>query len=53
MTGTGRLVRIEGNMNGIKHSEILDENLLQRSQDLRLGLRFISPFLYAILMYEN
>ena len=27
--GTGRLVRIEGNMNRAKYSEILDENLLQ------------------------
>jgi hypothetical protein len=25
---TGRLVRIEGKMNGAKHREILDENLL-------------------------
>ena len=28
-------------MNGAKYSEILDENLLQRAQDLRLGQRFI------------
>jgi hypothetical protein len=35
--GTGRLVRIEGKMNGTKHIEILDENLLQSAQDLRLG----------------
>uniref|UniRef100_A0AAZ3Q806 Uncharacterized protein n=1 Tax=Oncorhynchus tshawytscha TaxID=74940 RepID=A0AAZ3Q806_ONCTS len=34
-TGTGRLVRIEGKMNGCKYREILDENLLQRAQDLR------------------
>uniref|UniRef100_A0A8C7MNP0 Uncharacterized protein n=1 Tax=Oncorhynchus kisutch TaxID=8019 RepID=A0A8C7MNP0_ONCKI len=27
--GTGRLVRIEGKMNGAKYGEILDENLLQ------------------------
>jgi hypothetical protein len=27
--GTGRLVRIEGKMNGVKYREILDENLLQ------------------------
>ena len=37
---TGRLVRIEGKMNGAKYREILDENLLQSSQDLRLGRRF-------------
>ena len=31
--GTGRLVRIEGKMNGTKYREILDENLLQSAQD--------------------
>ena len=36
----GRLVRIEGKMNRTKNREILDENLLQRVQDLRLGRRF-------------
>jgi hypothetical protein len=35
--GTGRLVRIERKMNGTKYREILDENLLQSAQDLRLG----------------
>uniref|UniRef100_A0AAZ3RD84 Uncharacterized protein n=1 Tax=Oncorhynchus tshawytscha TaxID=74940 RepID=A0AAZ3RD84_ONCTS len=35
--GTGRLVRIEGKMNGAKYREILDEYLLQSTQDLRLG----------------
>ncbi|XP_071210367.1 uncharacterized protein [Salvelinus alpinus] len=38
--GTGRLVRIEGELNGEKYREILDENLLQSAQDLRLGQRF-------------
>ena len=38
--GTGRLVRIEGKMNGAKYREILDENLLQSAQDLRQGQRF-------------
>ena len=33
--GVGRLVRIDGKMNGAKYSEILDENLLQSAQDLR------------------
>ena len=37
--GTGRLVRIEGKLNGAKYREILDENLLQSAQDLRLGRR--------------
>jgi hypothetical protein len=35
--GIGRIVRIEGKMNGTKNREILDENLLQSAQDLRLG----------------
>ena len=38
--GPGRLVRIEGKMNGAKYREILDENLLQSPQDFRLGRRF-------------
>ena len=38
--GTGRLARIEGKMNGAEYSEILDKNLLQSAQDLRLGRRF-------------
>ena len=37
---TERLVRIEGKMNGAKYREILDENLLQSAQDLRLGRGF-------------
>jgi hypothetical protein len=40
VAGTGRLVRIEGKMNGAKYREILDENLLQSAQNLRLGRRF-------------
>ena len=38
--GTGRLVRFKGKMNGAKYSQILDENLLQSAQDLRLRQRF-------------
>ena len=38
--GTGKLVRIEGKMNGAKYREILDEILLQSAQDFRLGKRF-------------
>uniref|UniRef100_A0AAZ3NYL2 Transposase n=1 Tax=Oncorhynchus tshawytscha TaxID=74940 RepID=A0AAZ3NYL2_ONCTS len=38
--GTGRLVRIEGKLNRAKYREILDENLHQSTQDLRLGRRF-------------
>uniref|UniRef100_A0A9J8A0P2 Uncharacterized protein n=1 Tax=Cyprinus carpio carpio TaxID=630221 RepID=A0A9J8A0P2_CYPCA len=36
--GTGRLVAIEGKMNVAKCRDILDENLLQSAQDLRLGV---------------
>ena len=38
--GTGRLVRIEGKINRAKYRQILDENLLQSAQELRLGQRF-------------
>jgi hypothetical protein len=38
--GTGRLVRVEGKMNRARYREILDENLLQIIQGLRLGQRF-------------
>ena len=38
--GNGSLVRIEGKINGAKYREILDENLFQSAQDLRLGRRF-------------
>jgi hypothetical protein len=38
--GTGRLVKIEAKMNRAKYREIFDENLLQTSQDLRLGQKF-------------
>uniref|UniRef100_A0A8C7RGQ5 Transcription elongation factor SPT6 n=1 Tax=Oncorhynchus mykiss TaxID=8022 RepID=A0A8C7RGQ5_ONCMY len=37
---TERLVRIEGKMNKAKYKEIIDENLLQRAQYLRLWPRF-------------
>uniref|UniRef100_A0AAZ3RP71 Transposase n=1 Tax=Oncorhynchus tshawytscha TaxID=74940 RepID=A0AAZ3RP71_ONCTS len=40
VAGTGRLVRIEGKMNGAKYRDIFDENLLQSAQDLGLGPRF-------------
>ena len=38
--GTGKLVRIEGMMDGAKYREILERNLFQSSRDLRLGRRF-------------
>ena len=37
VAGNGRLVRIGGKLKGAKYREILDENLLQSAQDLRLG----------------
>ena len=42
-SGTGRLVRIEGKTNGAKCREILDENLPQSAQDLRLGAKVHLP----------
>ena len=38
--GTGKLVKIEGMMDGAKYREVLEGNLLQSSRDLRLGWRF-------------
>jgi hypothetical protein len=40
VAGTRRQVRVEGNINRAKYREILDKNLLQSTQDLRLGQRF-------------
>ena len=40
LAGTGKLVRIEGMMNGAKYRKILEGNLFQSSRDLRLGRRF-------------
>ena len=41
LAGTGKLVRIEGMMDGAKYRDILEGNLFQSSRDLRLGQRFI------------
>ena len=38
--GTGKLVRIEGMLDGAKYREILEGNLFQSSRDLRLGRGF-------------
>ncbi len=38
--GTGRLIRVEGKLNGAKYRDILNENLFHSAQDLRLGGRF-------------
>ncbi|KAJ8382587.1 hypothetical protein SKAU_G00033650 [Synaphobranchus kaupii] len=40
---TGRLVLIEGKMNAAKYTEILEENLLQSTLDLRLGAKVYLP----------
>ncbi|KAG2465728.1 TC1A transposase, partial [Polypterus senegalus] len=39
--GTGRLVRMKEKMTAAMYRDILDENLLQSTLDLRLGRRFI------------
>ena len=39
-SGTGKLVRIEGMMDGANYRVILEGNLFQSSRDLRLGRRF-------------
>ena len=36
VAGAGRLVKIEGTMNGAKYRQIFEENLLQSTKDLRL-----------------
>ena len=38
--GTGKLVRMEGMMDGAKYRRILDENLLESAMNLKLGMRF-------------
>uniref|UniRef100_A0A8C7LE52 Transposase n=1 Tax=Oncorhynchus kisutch TaxID=8019 RepID=A0A8C7LE52_ONCKI len=38
--GTWRLVRIEAKMNSAKYRDIIDENLLQSTQDIRVGRRY-------------
>ena len=43
VVGTGRLVRIEAKMNRAKYREILDENLLQSVQGLKLGVKVHLP----------
>ena len=38
--GTGKLVRIEGTMDGAKYKRFLDENLFESAMSLKLGRRF-------------
>lgn len=38
--GTGKLVRVDGKMDGAKYRTILEENLLESAKDLRMGRRF-------------
>jgi hypothetical protein len=39
VAGSEKLVRVEAKMNGAKYSEILDENLLQRSSGPQTGVK--------------
>ena len=41
--GTARLIKIETKTNGVKYRDILDENLLNSAQDLRLGAKVHLP----------
>ena len=41
--GTGKLVRIEGTMDGAKFRRILDENLLESAMNLKLGSTKLKP----------
>ena len=38
--GTGKLVRIDGAMDGAKYRRILDENMFESAMNLKLGKRF-------------
>ena len=38
--GTGKLVQVDGKMDGAKYRTILEENLLESAKDLRLGQSF-------------
>uniref|UniRef100_A0A8C7FT26 Flavin-containing monooxygenase n=1 Tax=Oncorhynchus kisutch TaxID=8019 RepID=A0A8C7FT26_ONCKI len=38
--GTGKMVKIDGKMDGAKYRTILEENLMESAKDLRLGRRF-------------
>uniref|UniRef100_A0A8C7JLI9 Transposase Tc1-like domain-containing protein n=1 Tax=Oncorhynchus kisutch TaxID=8019 RepID=A0A8C7JLI9_ONCKI len=39
--GTGKMVKIDGKMDGAKYRTILEENLMESAKDLRLGRRFV------------
>uniref|UniRef100_A0AAX7TUF7 Uncharacterized protein n=1 Tax=Astatotilapia calliptera TaxID=8154 RepID=A0AAX7TUF7_ASTCA len=45
--GTGKLVRVDGKMDGAKYRAILEENLLESAKDLRLGRRSRGPNTFA------
>lgn len=42
-------VRVEGKLNGAKYRDILNENLVQSTQDLRLGQRLTLPQYLGVL----
>uniref|UniRef100_A0A8C7LU61 Tc1-like transposase DDE domain-containing protein n=1 Tax=Oncorhynchus mykiss TaxID=8022 RepID=A0A8C7LU61_ONCMY len=39
--GTGKMVKIDGKMDGAKYRTILEKNLMESAKDLRLGRRFV------------
>ncbi|CDQ92007.1 unnamed protein product [Oncorhynchus mykiss] len=39
--GTGKMVKIDGKMDGAKYRTILEENPMESAKDLRLGRRFV------------
>uniref|UniRef100_A0AAZ3RIR8 Transposase n=1 Tax=Oncorhynchus tshawytscha TaxID=74940 RepID=A0AAZ3RIR8_ONCTS len=39
--GTGKMVKIDGKMDGAKYRTILEENLMESAKDLRLGRTFV------------
>ena len=51
--GTGKLVRIEGMMDGAKCREILEGDLFQSSRDLRLGSPSSRTMTLSILLKQH
>jgi hypothetical protein len=43
VAGAGRLVKIDGTINGVKYKQVLDKNLFQSANNLRLGVNIYVP----------